>query len=213
LDQESSDTLLRVETAYLEVADALASSHVKYGACGPIEAYTSEIVSSVRQARYAFDGNRDMNKREGRKFTITKNTTEALKTTLALKDIMNMLDRRDVTTFEHALNRVVMWGPAPGAYGNMSFIRFSNKNKVTLGELKLLDEAPWYEWVETEAFFEVSMRGQRIIVSINANETRQEYILKMSYEWSKQWVLVPTETPDANPWTKGFTDFPSECEA
>ncbi|MCJ8275762.1 MAG: hypothetical protein MJK18_02895, partial [Bdellovibrionales bacterium] len=122
-------------------------------------------------------------------------------------------DYNDPATFEHALKRVVMWGPAPGAYGNISYIKFKKNNQVELGSLELLDNDPWVQWNTSEATYNVRAQGWEMVVDITTNGGTTSYILKQNYEWFSQWVLVPADAPNTNPYMNGYTDYPSECEA
>ncbi len=70
-----------------------------------------------------------------------------------------MIDQKDITSLETALNRLIMWGPATGAYGNISHLEFGSNHKVTYNELELLDQEPWNQWQETEATFLSSRKG------------------------------------------------------
>lgn len=213
-----TELLLKLETNHLAIADTIASVQNKDGACGgPIEAYTMDIVENVIKARRYFD-DANYNTSSKRKFKVSDEVTNALKTTLALKDIMNMLDYKDPKTFEHALNRVVMWGPAPGAYGNMSYIEFGPNNTAKIGSLSLLDEKPYFKWEVKEAKFFVkksvsSPYYSPMIVEIHEGERVEAYKLNNSFEWDGMWNMIPVGKKESNPWLDGFVDFPSECEA
>lgn len=207
----ASQTALKLENQYRDIAETLSVEFNKGGACGAFEIYTSDIVESAQKARNYFDSNWELNEQTNRKFTLSPETLKAMKSTLALKDIMSMLDRNDPKTFEHALNRVIMWGPAPGAYGNMSYIEFGENNKVVSAELELLNEEPWYQWNKRETTFSVVKSGHDLIVRVG----HEEYVLKKQYDQYVQgvWVLTPIDRKDGNPWMSGFIDTPSECEA
>lgn len=215
-EQAGIQTNLDLEKGYVDLAHTMAKSFNEHGPCGYAEVYTMDIVNTVRKARNYFDNNWDYNKQANRKFKISQETKNAIKTTLALKDIMNMLDHKRPETYAHAFNRVVMWGPAPGVYGNMNYWTFHKDGKATYSELELLNEDPYFKWNHFSGEFKVTREDKGIFVYLTAKGVTTKYKLQqhIKSDWfNRMWNLVPADEPNANPWLEGFVDYPSECEA
>lgn len=214
-EEEASAMSLKLEKSYHEIAHELAASHNKYGAC-PADAYTQTIAEAVRKARYRFDANYTLNQNENRKFKVSHEVSKVLKSTLFLKDVMNMLDHNDMSTFEHALNRVVMWGPAPGAYGHISRLEFGANNQVEYLTNEYVDESPWFVWsTPKKGRFDVfKNKNYEIEIRLTFEDgTASTYILSNSYTNNWMWQMVPADKKDANPYLDGFVDYPSECDS
>ncbi len=213
---EKNSKVFEVEQSYLRLADDLSDIYQTDGPCGGgVEVYTPEIAKLVQQARYAFDSNREWNNEIGRLFTLPASVTKTLADTLFLKDVMNMLDREDPSTFAHALNRVVMWGPAPGAYGNTTLYRFKEGNKIEYQWLELLDSEPYWQWHKVEGTFQVTNESHKIIVSVEVEGMVREFELFKTYDAysGAMWVMIPRGESKEQYYRNGFVDFPSECEA
>ena len=199
-----------LEQHYLGISKILADEHEKSACGGDIEVYTANVVDSVRKAREYFDYNYDWNKAYGRLFTIDPVVTHSLATTLALKDIMHMLDFNKPQTIAHALNRVIMWGPAPGAYGNMTYLQFGQNGKLVFAEL-VFDNNGDYYWVYSGGSFAVRYNVD-ITIDVTVGGSTRSYYLKKDFH-TNMWNMVPVVNPVANPYFEGFVDYPSECEA
>jgi len=214
LNDYLNESALELEALYGQVADTMSKAYLNNGAC-EADVYMQEIADAARESRRYHDNNYNYNLNTGDRFTLSASTLQVLKTTLALKDIMSMLDYRDPSTFEHALNRVVMWGPAPGAYGHSSKMEFGQNNTVTFYTKELLDEAPYVTWnTKQGSFFVEKTNDGKIVVVLNANNESAVERFELYFDWQyKTWMMKPLGFEGANPFIHGYTDYPDECSA
>jgi len=209
-----NEAALELEEQYVNIADILATEYLEHGACNGLEAYQDSIVDAVKKSRQYHDNNYEYNLATEDLFSLTPNTLEAIKTTFALKEVMNMLEPGDAASYENALNRVVMWGPAPGAYGHIRKLVFGENLKVTFYSKELLDEAPWVKWNETPGDFYVSFEGQKKIINLGGPDSNGYDRFELYFDWQyKEWMMKPLDLDNANPFFDGYTDFPDECSA
>lgn len=143
---------------------------------------------------------------------------DALKGNLALAALTGELDTKTWAGAQKALVGTTFYGPASGAYGNMS--------KVELGELGVayvrqlvFDDNDTPLWItQPKGSFEIgrptATGALPIILRYGVMYGRPEYELtyelRMDPERPGGFILKPT-TADAPP--GGYTSFPSECEA
>jgi hypothetical protein len=209
-----NETAFELEALYGQIAHTMSKAYLEHGACES-NVYISDIVDAARKSRRHHDSNYEHNLNTGDLFSLTQTTKNALKSTLALKDIMNMLDHSDPRTFEHALNRVIMWGAAPGAYGHTTYIEFGPNNTFTYHWLELLNDEPWWVWHEVQGEFSVESKNYNsVIVELNYFDERPTERFELYKEWiDAEWMMKPEGQTDSNPYFDGYVDLPSECDA
>lgn len=211
-----NESALELEEQYRNIAETLSQAYLEGGACGAeVEVYMDDIVEAAKKSRDFHDTNREYNENFEDLFSLKPSTLKVLKSTFALKDIMNVYERGDAASYEHALNRVVMWGPAPGAIGNATRLTFGQNNSVTFSYAEVIGQAPWVVWKGTEGSFRVSIQEHnKVVVTLEIEERDGHNQFELYYDWESQmWVMSPLHVEDANPFFDGFVDLPSECDA
>src|SRR4051794_7591518 len=140
----------------------------------------------------------------------------ALKGNLALAVLTGKLELRDAAgkaTFRgiaEALPGTTLFGPAPGAYGNMSKLTFAPGGAATLSRLEFpqsnADGMP--VWKDGAAKWSVgAVHGSSIELSITVGSKTTVYTLAAPADGELDLVLTPKTGGDA------FRVMPSECEA
>ena len=212
----TNDTALVLEGKYLEIADILATSQNKFGACADIEAYTTDIVESLLKAKNYYDLNLGYNTFYERTFTPSDDVLESLSTTLILREIMGEIDYSNLQSFQTALEGVVMHGPAPGAFGHVSSLEFGKDGEVLQRKMSFNDEGlPVWEEFEGSYLVEEQIEFGLVVAfyyETDGYETR--YVLNYSFEIG-QWYMLPLKTIEFNnnPFLDGYVDLPDECSA
>lgn len=214
--EELNNDALVLESMHLKIADIVAQIQNKNGACGEIEAYTSDIVESLKKAKSYYDVNSYVSDRP---FTPSPDVLNALGTTLVLKDIMGEIDYSNIESFQKALEGVVMHGPAPGVLGHMSFLTFGEGGTViektaNWGNGDNLIDAPI--WEEHQGTFEVEDRNNfGVVIAITFSDGYEKrLVLNYGFEYN-QWYLLPLKTIEFynNPYMDGYVDLSDQCSA
>lgn len=140
----------------------------------------------------------------------------ALKGNLALAAADGRLELRNAAgkaTFRglaEALPGVTLFGPAPGAYGNMSKITFAANGAATLSRLEFpqdnADGMP--AWKDGPAKWSVgAVHGNSIDLSVTVGTKTTVYVLTVPADGDLDMVFSPKSGGDE------FRAMPSECEA
>jgi hypothetical protein len=114
-------------------------------------------------------------------------------------------------TFEGAKDALpghTVFGPAPGAYGNMSKLTFAENGRATHSSLEVTDEGEAI-WTDTPATWSLERRN---VISITVEGKTTDYTVETEdggdfYEHLPSFHLKPGGDDE------GFRSMPSECEA
>jgi hypothetical protein len=215
---ESASNLdaLELEQQYLEVANKLAEVQNQEGPCGAIEAYTTDIVASLVQAKRYYDVNASFNTQTERVFSPSEAVLTSLSSTFVLREIMGRVDYSNLQSFENALSGVVMHGPSPGAFGHTSYLIFGNDNAV-FDRKMVFDTEGNPVWQNFKGRYKVEEQNEfGVVVTIYYEEDGYEtrFVLNYSFEIN-QWYMLPLKTIEffKNPFVDGYVDLPDECSA
>jgi len=109
---------------------------------------------------------------------------------------------------------VILWGPAPGAYGNSGNIKFEANGKATVGAQVWPDNADLPHWEYNPATYEIGAvvgDAVRITITSNGNETTYEMRFVMWDDRLPDFEVRAVGAPaDQIP---AFTAFISQCDA
>jgi hypothetical protein len=118
--------------------------------------------------------------------------------------------RQLVTTMDATLaGGITVYGPAPGAYGNMSKLTFAADGKVVLARLDISDEGA-ASWRETGGTYQTT--GSSVKVTVSGEETVYEVRFEVHEGGGSSVPEVVFVSGEPGAGTK-FRSLPSECEA
>lgn len=144
---------------------------------------------------------------------------QELSGSLAYPILTGDLDPSNWRNLASALEGVTMYGPAPGAYGNVGKITFEANGRGYLAILNLTEEGEVY-WGRTDMRWSVQQQDGATKIKVVAeyeNEEEQafDYLLKKgeSYYGGDNYVLELQGETDAPGAYQTFDTYPSECEA
>lgn len=206
---------LQLEEQYLELANTLshARNQSKKGCDGEVEARLQDIMHLVREAKFYFDKNKNYNKSEKREFDPVLNILKAVKHTVSIRELLGLLPFDNPNLFANELQGSVLWGPAPGAYENMSMISFISSTEYKIHK-RAYSPSGKSIWTEKTGTFNVStFTSQSMKVSLNREGLHPlDFQLKRyGNEPNRMWVLIPFQELSQDSHKVSFVEFPREC--
>lgn len=192
-------------------AVAKSKDRLRNGVCESEDGYIASIVADAHAAVTTCGAFHDVI----RTSPWAQPIRDALKGNLSLPALTGDLDTKTWSGAAEALAGTTLYGPAPGAYGNMSKVEFAEGGVALVSELVFDDEDAMPHWVtHPNGSFSVGKPAANgaLPVTLRYGNPSLEvtYELKADPRLPGAFVLEPT-TAIAPP--EGYSSVPSECEA
>jgi hypothetical protein len=144
---------------------------------------------------------------------------DVLEGNLALPVLTGKMTVRDAggnavwTGLAESLPGSTIFGPAPGAYGNMTKVTFGEDGKATYQALVFDDETYEVSWESSPATYRISAPAADGSITITVKTAAEELELQMTEEpWGGEGPSFRLQPKDASEY-EAFWSLPSECEA
>lgn len=221
--QNDEQTLLDLKKSYLQIAASLAQIQNQQGACGGmVEVYTSDIIDAVRKAKnyheiYTYTFSDD----EPQAFKVPAIVKTQLQSTIALRELTTGLPRQ-AQDLEKVLQGVKLYGPSPGAFGNMSYVEFGQNNQIIMAYLEFDDNGVDLSWKRFNGTYKVLSVSpspytyEAEVEFLDAHGISQIFVLRKDSVTNSiydLWHMVPFFDLNVNPYLEGYVETPSECSA
>ena len=211
---EENKTASRLEKQFLSLANTLSRVRTTQGPCdGEVEARLQDIAYLVREAQFYYNENKEFNLESDKEFKPQVQISKALKDTVSLREMFGYLPLEDASLFAEGLQGAILWGPAPGAYDNMSFIKFLSTTQLELHtrEYGFFGESIWHKKAASYSLENFTSQSMKVVIYPDGEGPTEYQLRRYGNEPNRQWVMIPVTNLKADPFLEGYVEFPREC--